>query len=610
MAEIEAHSENCHETQLAQQRTWSEHDYKSKSRDRNLSKLNASNINKLLGRADGKFCDDGKLGGIERNEELEESTKSVQNTRIIYRTAKSPSSLVWPRECCVIQDSFLDEDGTAYVYEISVTHKRVVGCNKHITAEVLFSSYVAAKLRHNQSALTIISQFDPKSSALPLPGWMNTLLPDSGRYGISGAFEALANELDEAKREKAERVDIKEQEKRTSEDESVSLEDFDLLSVLGRGGFGKVMQVRHTKSGRIFAMKVLKKKELVRRKQVERTKTERHILEKAAGHPFVVSLAYAFQTQYKLYMVMDFVQGGDFFTYFRKVGRMKESWARFYICEIALALQHMHDLDVVYRDLKPENVLLEGDGHVKLTDFGLSRSFDCRRPLAADRDAGEGAMGFTTRSFCGTEQYMAPEMLLQRGHTKGVDWWCLGLLAHEMMAGRHPFHGGTHYDTLKNMVSQEPFLDSKLSGSAKSILSGLLTKDCTKRLACSPLGAKEMQVHRFFIGLNWNQVLKKEVSPPYTPPTVDVADTQNFEDTFTREEAVDSVAVSRSKSSSGWLSALLNAFNFGGEGYEGDKGGKAKNKDKRGRAKGGVDHGLGDFGEFAYKSDNAKDIGK
>jgi len=205
-------------------------------------------------------------------------------------------------------------------------------------------------------------------------------------------------------------MDLEEEEKRSSGDGDVSLEDFDLLAVLGRGGFGKVMQVRHTTSGHVYAMKVLKKKELIRRKQVERTKTERHILEKAGGHPFVVSLAYAFQTKYKLYMVMDFVQGGDFFTYLRKVGRMRESWARLYICEVALALQHMHELDIVYRDLKPENVLLERDGHIKLTDFGLSRSFECRRPLAADSEVGKGAMGFTTRSFCGTEQYVASEI--------------------------------------------------------------------------------------------------------------------------------------------------------------------------------------------------------
>ena len=275
MVEIETHSENCHETRLAQQRTWINHDGNSKNNCKDLNKINEQNIDGLLGNSDGKFDEEGCLGGVKRDDELEASTMRLQNTRVIYRTAKSPSpTLVWPRECCCLQDSFLDDDGTAYVYEISIVHKKVVGCNKHITAEVLLSAYVATHLRRNQSSLTIISQFDPKSSSLPFPSWLNSILPDSGRYGISGAFEALADELDEAKRENAVLMDLEQKEKIMSDDAIVSLDDFDLLSVLGRGGFGKVMQVRHTKSDQVYAMKVLKKKELVRRKQVERTKTE------------------------------------------------------------------------------------------------------------------------------------------------------------------------------------------------------------------------------------------------------------------------------------------------------------------------------------------------
>jgi serine/threonine protein kinase len=157
---------------------------------------------------------------------------------------------------------------------------------------------------------------------------------------------------------------------------AVSLDDFELLAVLGRGGFGKVMQVRHRPTQMVYAMKILKKSELVRRRQVERTQTERTILA-AVKHPFIVCLHYAFQNRQKLYMVMDFVQGGDFFTLMRKFKRLPEAWVKIYIGEIALALQHLHDMDVVYRDLKPENILLCGDGHLKLTDFGLSRYVFC-----------------------------------------------------------------------------------------------------------------------------------------------------------------------------------------------------------------------------------------
>lgn len=235
-------------------------------------------------------------------------------------------------------------------------------------------------------------------------------------------------------------------------DNIVSLDDFELLAVLGRGGFGKVMQVRHKPSGEVYAMKILKKSELRRRRQVERTQTERTILANVR-HPFIVCLHYAFQNAQKLYMVMDFVQGGDFFTLMRKFKRIPEDWVRIYVIEVAMALQHLHDMDVVYRDLKPENILLCGDGHLKLTDFGLSRFFETRPPAAEDIVGEDDVL---TRSFCGTEQYMSPEMLLQQGHNFRMDWWCLGLLMHEMISARHPFHGPSHYDTLRNMVTKPP----------------------------------------------------------------------------------------------------------------------------------------------------------
>lgn len=135
----------------------------------------------------------------------------------------------------------------------------------------------------------------------------------------------------------------------------------------------------------------------------------------------------------------------------RKLKRIPEDWVRLYVIEVAMALQHLHDMDVVYRDLKPENILLCGDGHLKLTDFGLSRFFETRPPAPEDMLGDDDVV---TRSFCGTEQYMSPEMLLQQGHNFRMDWWCLGLLMHEMITARHPFHGPTHYDTLRNMVTR------------------------------------------------------------------------------------------------------------------------------------------------------------
>jgi len=598
---IEAHSEQCHETIVAQKRALSadgavggEVDFEEEYR----------------GAMSGKE-EEGKLGGVTKDPAVEVESRQVGVTRIIYRTSHSPSqNLFSPREHCCLQDSFVDEEGIAYVYEISVLHKKVFGCKGHTTAEVLFLAHIARPdpQDSNKSILSVISQVDNKMGGLP--DWLGNIMPDSSKYS-SIAFEGLARELEEAKRQHAKLLKLEDEEDMAAEttEGDASIDDFELLAVLGRGGFGKVMMVRHKKDANVYAMKVLKKAELLRRRQVERTRTERHILEKATGHPFMVSLAYAFQTKHKLYMVMDFVQGGDFFTFLRKVGRMKESWAQLYVCEIALALQALHDIDVVYRDLKPENVLMERDGHVKLTDFGLSRSFEMRDALPDDMEKGRGAMGYTTRSFCGTEQYMSPEMLLQRGHTKAVDWWCLGLLMHEMLTGRHPFHGGTHYDTLKNMVSRPPTLDGRLSDGAKSILMGFLTKDSTKRYGCSPLGAKELQVHRFFSGLNWNKVMRKEIPAPYIPQVGNVADTSNFEDVFTKERPVDSVVASTSTAEQrGWLGGFFSAITIGGG--KGNNSDPTKTKKKKKRPTGGDPkkrvESLSEFNNFSFKADKER----
>lgn len=241
-------------------------------------------------------------------------------------------------------------------------------------------------------------------------------------------------------------------------------------------------------------------------------------------------------------------------------------------------------------------------------------------------------MGFTTRSFCGTEQYMAPEMLLQRGHTKGVDWWCLGLLMHEMMTGRHPFHGGTHYDTLRNMVSRQPTLDGRLSDAARSLLMGLLIKDSAKRYGCSPLGAKELQVrilnilaaftplnsnttssprrlqvHRFFSGLNWNKVMRKEVTAPYVPQVAGAGDTSNFEEIFTKEKAIDSVSVSTTQEKSrGWLGGFFAGVNFSNNKEE-DKEKEKKNKKKepKNSKNGKRIESLSQFDDFSFQAEGA-----
>jgi len=461
-------------------------------------------------------------------------------TRIIYRTARSPSGGVFnfrPREVCALQDSFVDSDGSCYVYEISIRHCDVQGTPGYVTADVLMQMYVARPVKGSKgaSSITIVSQIDTRAKG---PGqWFLSLVGEDGSDTIGvPRREDLVRELKASGNLQnilKSRTDGEEDE--DSDSSKVNLDDFELLAVLGRGGFGKVMQVRHKVDGEVYAMKILKKNELVKRRQVERTQTERTILA-AVKHPFIVCLHYAFQNQSKLYMVMDFVQGGDFFTLMRKHRRLPEEWVRIYIGEIAMALQHLHDMDVVYRDLKPENILLCGDGHLKLTDFGLSRFFETRPPAPEDMI---GEDDIVTRSFCGTEQYMSPEMLLQQGHNFRMDWWCVGLLMHEMISAKHPFHGPSHYDTLRNMVTKQPVIDNRLSIHAATVVRSLLIKNPRARLCCRG-GMEELKSLPYFANLDWDALYEKRVNMAFRPDLKGETDVSSFETTFTREEPIDS----------------------------------------------------------------------
>jgi len=205
----------------------------------------------------------------------------------------------------------------------------------------------------------------------------------------------------------------------------VTLEDFDLLKVLGKGGFGKVMLVRKKNSTDIYAMKVLKKEAVIRRNQVQHTKTETHIL-KQIRHPFLTRMYFAFQSEGKLYMVLNYLPGGELFYRLKREGRFSVERVRLYTAEIALGLGHLHSLDMIYRDLKPENILLDEIGHICLTDFGLSKEMVTTANAA--------------RTFCGTPEYLAPEILQGIGHGKAVDWWSLGTLVFEMLTGLPPFY--------------------------------------------------------------------------------------------------------------------------------------------------------------------------
>lgn len=310
----------------------------------------------------------------------------------------------------------------------------------------------------------------------------------------------------------------------------VSVDDFDLLKVLGKGSFGKVMMVRKKDTQKIYALKTLRKAALVKRNQLMHTKTERSILQ-SIKHPFLTSLTYAFQTPDKLYLVMDYCGGGELFFWLKKDRRFSQNKARLFAAEIILALQELHSHDIIYRDLKPENILLDLEGHIKLTDFGLSK----------EAVSGAGSVG-GTKTFCGTPEYLAPEILENKGHGKAVDWWSLGTLIYEMLTGLPPFYDQNMqrmYDKILNAPLRFP---SFMSAEAKDLLTGLLTRKVSDRLGSGPTDAEEIKAHPFFRGIDWEAVMRKEVVPEFKPPNrLGSIDTSNFDIEFTAEKPVDSV---------------------------------------------------------------------
>ena len=306
----------------------------------------------------------------------------------------------------------------------------------------------------------------------------------------------------------------------------VALEDFDLLKVLGKGGFGKVMLVRKKGTTDIYAMKVLKKEAVIRRNQVTHTKTETHIL-KQIRHPFLTRMHFAFQSEGKLYMVLNYLPGGELFYRLKREGRFSVERVRLYAAEIGLGLGHLHSLDMIYRDLKPENILLDEVGHICLTDFGLSKE--------------SVATVNAAKTFCGTPEYLAPEILQGVGHGKPVDWWSLGTLVFEMLTGLPPFYSRNINHMYEKILKAELRCPSYLPADVKGLIEGLLIRDPVKRLGSGPGDIKELEANAFFKDLDFKKVEAKEYTPIYKPNIGNLTDTGNFDPQFTAELPVDSV---------------------------------------------------------------------
>lgn len=308
----------------------------------------------------------------------------------------------------------------------------------------------------------------------------------------------------------------------------VSMQNFEILKMLGKGSFGKVYMARERGTdGKIYAMKVLRKSELIKRNQVGHTVMERKIMS-SIDHPFIVGLKYSFQTASKLVMISDYCCGGEIFFHLKKFRSFSEAMVRFYAAELVAAIGHLHERNIIYRDLKPENILLDGTGHVRLTDFGLSKT-NCTNLTGA-------------RTFCGTPEYLAPEMLISRKkkteYGKAVDWWSLGTLMYEMLTGWPPFFD-RNIEQMCTKIMKSPLKFPShfgLSFEVKSLISALLERDPTYRIGSRPgAGVEDIKSHVFFASVDWSQLEMRNIKPPFKPRVRSPTDIQNFDREFTKE---------------------------------------------------------------------------
>ncbi|KAG8625546.1 hypothetical protein KVT40_007297 [Elsinoe batatas] len=306
---------------------------------------------------------------------------------------------------------------------------------------------------------------------------------------------------------------------------SLKIEDFELLKVVGKGSFGKVMQVQKRDTHRIYALKTIRKAHIISRSEVAHTLAERSVLSQI-NNPFIVPLKFSFQSPEKLYLVLAFVNGGELFHHLQREQRFDINRSRFYAAELLCALECLHGFNVIYRDLKPENILLDYTGHIALCDFGL-----CKLDMK-DEDK--------TNTFCGTPEYLAPELLHGTGYTKAVDWWTLGVLLYEMLTGLPPFYDENTNDMYGKILSEPLHFPGPeiVPPAARDLLTKLLDRDATKRLGVN--GAAEIKAHPFFHSIDWRKLLDRKYEPSFKPNVTDERDTANFDREFTSEAPQDS----------------------------------------------------------------------
>lgn len=274
--------------------------------------------------------------------------------------------------------------------------------------------------------------------------------------------------------------------------------DFDFLKIIGTGTFGKVFLARLNNGNKYFAIKMMDKQLLKENRQLDNVYNEASIMEETNICPFIVKYKNLIETDANIFLVMDYVKGGELFYYMKKYGRFPTEAVRFFTCEVIMALKFLHGKNIIYRDLKPENILVNSNGHTKLADFGFA-----------------SRMNESMFLLCGTPEYMAPEKLLGNGDTKETDYWSLGCLIYEMVCGAPPYYNANTDEIYKGILTDPVVFPPEIDGSIQDLMKKLLNKEREKRLGCR--GIKEIMDHPFFDGIDWNEVADLKLEPPFLP---------------------------------------------------------------------------------------------